>query len=93
VDEVSRFACRQNIERYERLLRTYPTDVERAFIERRLAEERRALRSAEITASRAAGGELPKFRPALKMCVAVFLSGLFELFSSNFNLVEQVTLI
>jgi hypothetical protein len=37
------FAHRANIERYERLLQTHLTDHERAFIQRRLDEERRAL--------------------------------------------------
>lgn len=37
------FAHRSNIERYERLLQTHLTDHERAFIQRRLDEERRAL--------------------------------------------------
>jgi hypothetical protein len=37
------FARRANIERYERLLQTQLTDLERAFIQRRLDEERRAL--------------------------------------------------
>lgn len=37
------FAHEANIERYRRLLRTYLTDTERAFVERRLAEEQSAL--------------------------------------------------
>lgn len=37
------FAHRSNIERYERLLQTHLTDHERAFIQRRLDEERGAL--------------------------------------------------
>ncbi len=39
---LSKFFCRQNIGRYERLLRTKLTDLERAFIERRLSEEKQA---------------------------------------------------
>lgn len=39
------FVCQQNIERYERLLKTELTDLERAFVERRLAEEKQALHS------------------------------------------------
>jgi hypothetical protein len=35
---------RNNISRYERLLKTYLTDIERNFIELRLWEERAALR-------------------------------------------------
>ena len=37
------FAHRSNIERYKRLLQTHLTQHERAFIQRRLDEERRAL--------------------------------------------------
>jgi hypothetical protein len=37
------FAHQSNIKRYERLLQTHLTDYERAFIQRRLDEERRAL--------------------------------------------------
>jgi hypothetical protein len=42
-DQSFLFAHRSNIERYERLLQTHLTDHERAFIQRRLDEERRAL--------------------------------------------------
>ena len=38
------FAYRTNIERYQRLLRTQLADNERAFIERRIAEDRQALK-------------------------------------------------
>ena len=37
------FAHRANILRYEKLLQTYLTDPERAFIRRRLEEERQAI--------------------------------------------------
>ncbi len=37
------FAYRANIERYEKLLGTYLTDAERAFVSLRLSEERTAL--------------------------------------------------
>jgi hypothetical protein len=37
-------ACRNNISRYERLLKTHLTDLERNFVELRLWEERSALR-------------------------------------------------
>lgn len=36
-------AHRNNIHRYRRLLRTWLTDVERAFIDRRMSEERAGL--------------------------------------------------
>ncbi len=37
------FAHRDNIERYRRILRTYLTEIERIFVQRRLAEEQAAL--------------------------------------------------
>ena len=46
------FAHRANIERYEKLLRGPLTDHERAYIERRLEEERLAL--AQLSASQVA---------------------------------------
>lgn len=45
--QVFLFARRANIERYERLLKTPLTDYERAFIERRVKEERDALAELE----------------------------------------------
>jgi hypothetical protein len=42
---------RNNISRYERLLKTYLTDIERNFIELRLWEERVALRHIDQKAS------------------------------------------
>ena len=45
MDEVSKFVSLQNIGRYQRLLRRQLTDLEREFVERRLAEERQALKS------------------------------------------------
>jgi hypothetical protein len=42
-DQAFLFAHRANIERYEKLLQTYLTEYERAFIQRRLEEERRAI--------------------------------------------------
>ena len=39
----SLFAHRMNIERYEKLLKSYLTDHERAFVQRRLEEERQLL--------------------------------------------------
>lgn len=38
-----RFAHRANIARYQKMLATYLIDVERRFVERRLAEEQAAL--------------------------------------------------
>ena len=39
-----RWAHEANIQRYQRLLETFLTDNERRFVERRIAEEREALR-------------------------------------------------
>ncbi len=39
-------SCRNNIRRYRKLLKTRLTDLERQFIERRLAEEQSAMETA-----------------------------------------------
>lgn len=57
-------AHRANIGRYRRLLQTELTDLERAFIQRRLAEEHRALE--ELQSERRAGQSAaspPALRP------------------------------
>jgi hypothetical protein len=71
---------------------TYLTELEREFVLRRLEEEKRALWSAERSASRTVGGELRKSRPASKVGISIFLSSSFELLASGFNLVEQMNL-
>jgi hypothetical protein len=38
------FAHRANIERYTKMLRTYLTDIEREFVQRRLTEEQADLK-------------------------------------------------
>jgi hypothetical protein len=82
---LSKFVCRQNIRRYERLLKTELTDLERAFIERRLAEEKQALQFVKPqTVSSVVGS---------KGIVAAFLSSTFEFLVSKFSLVEQIALI
>lgn len=43
VSQMQEFAHRANIERYKRILQTSLTDHERAFIQKRLAEERSSL--------------------------------------------------
>jgi hypothetical protein len=43
VAEVFTRAHRKNIQRYRRLLRTHLTELERSYVERRLAEEKAAL--------------------------------------------------
>jgi hypothetical protein len=40
----------QNIERYERMLQTPLTELERTFIRRRIAEERKAVRTPAVSA-------------------------------------------
>jgi len=57
-------AHRQNIARYRSLLRTQLTEIERAFIDRRIAEEETAMRRLSALARRqriaeAAGGLVP----------------------------------
>jgi hypothetical protein len=42
-DVLSNFVCEQNIERYEKLLKSHLTDMQRDFVESRLSEEKQAL--------------------------------------------------
>jgi hypothetical protein len=44
VETVEKFVHRANIAKYQRILRTYLTDEERRFVERRLKEEINDLR-------------------------------------------------
>jgi hypothetical protein len=89
-----KFICRQNIGRYERLLRTELTEIERAFIEKRLSEEKQALQFAQAQIpSRAIRNELKHTYLAAKGAVTVLLLNPFELLVSNFNLVGQIALI
>ncbi len=91
---LSKFVCRQNIGRYERLLRTELTDLERAFIERRLSEEKQALHFAQAqTPLRAVKNELKTTYRAAKGTIAALLLNPFEFLMTNFNLVEQIALI
>ena len=93
---LSRLVCRQNIGRYERLLRTELTDLERAFIERRLSEEKQTLQFAQAqTPPRAVRNELKNTLAAkgTKGTMAALLLNPFEFLVSNFNLVEQIALI
>ncbi len=50
LDAAASFAHQENIERYKRILRTHLTDIERVFIQRRLAEEQAALEQLAGTA-------------------------------------------
>ena len=80
----------QNIGRYQRLLRTHLTDLEREFVERRLVEERQALKCAEM--ERLSRGA--RAGNAIKIAiVSTLLSSLPELSLSSFGLVEQVGLL
>jgi hypothetical protein len=49
----------RNLGRYERLLRTKLTDAERQSIEKRLSEERFAMRMLDFIASPSGGSEAP----------------------------------
>lgn len=51
IEAAFKFAHEANIERYSRLLSTHLSDTERTFVERRLAEEQRALRKILETAA------------------------------------------
>lgn len=43
--KIQEFVCRQNIEKYERLLGTQLTELERKYVQQRLIEERGLLAS------------------------------------------------
>lgn len=75
---LSNFVSEQNIYRYERMLKTKLTDLERTFIEKRIAEERLILRH-------------NKLNPTLKGIIAAILSS--DLLLLDFALVSQVALI
>lgn len=49
LDTALSFAHRANVERYTKLLATYLTDVERDFVQRRLAEELAAFDHPTVT--------------------------------------------
>src|SRR5438552_16097970 len=53
--------CRNNINRYHRLLKTELSELERQFIERRLNEEKSAMeRLANVMAARTQAGKTPR---------------------------------
>ena len=72
------FISKQNIHRYERLLKTELTLLEREYIERRIAEERHSLRR-------------NKLGSMAKGFVAVILSS--EILFLDFNHIGQIALI
>jgi hypothetical protein len=83
------FVCQENIKRYERLLRTPLSDLERQFIERRIAEEWRALkiaRAEESGAAKAIKGI------TFKAFWFAFLPNLFDSLTSSFEFIGQVGL-
>ena len=69
------FVCEQNIHRYERLLKTKLTPLERDYIERRIAEERHSLQH-------------NKLNSMAKGFVAAILSS--ELLFLDFDLIGQI---
>ena len=79
-DEFARIrAHRNNIHPYRRLLGTRLSDIERQFIERRLAEEETALR-ALATGRRNAGGRKGGFCGAAKYSVPEIVKSLTPFF-------------
>jgi len=87
------FVCRQNIRRYERLLNSYLTDLERDFIKKRIAEEKQTLRSAGAEMlSRNDGDVFKKVYRVPKVVIAIFSSNFVDFLSSSLNIVEQVAL-
>ncbi len=79
---MSKFVCEQNIQRYESMLRTPLTDLERDFIQQRIGEERQVLRALTT-----AGKRMSKI-----VCTA-FIPDLIEYLMSGFDLAAQVNLI
>jgi len=78
----SKFVCERNIERYERMLHTPLTNLERDFIQRRVAEERQAL--AQLVTKNDATTTTPKL-------IGAFLApDLLDYFMSTFDLAAQV---
>lgn len=75
---LSNFVSEQNIHRYERMLKTKLTDLERTFIEKRIAEERLTL-------------QRNRSNLTLKGIGAAILSS--ELLLLDFALVNQVALL
>ena len=91
---LSKFVCQQNIERYQRLLRTELTELERDFVKKRLGEEKQALQLAKAqTPSTVVENALKNAYPVAKVIVIAFLSNLCEFLLPSFDLVEQVGLI
>jgi hypothetical protein len=82
------FVCRQNIRRYERLLNSYLTDLERDFIKRRIAEEKQALQSAGAL-SRNVGDVFKKLYQTPKVVMAIYSSDFVDFLLSP---LEQVAL-
>jgi len=58
LNEARKAACRKNLERYRRILTTPLTDVERAYVKRRLEEEREQLAALEDAVNRGKDGAL-----------------------------------
>ncbi len=79
---VSKFVCEQNIARYRRMLRTPLTELERDFIERRIAEEQQAL-GVLTGGGRGGNGFLSK------LIGAAFIPDLLDCLTSGFDLVAQ----
>lgn len=79
---LSKFVCCQNIRRYKRLLRTELTDLERAFIKRRLAEEEHSLQLIEAQRPpRAVVDGLKSTYVSVKGAIAAALLNPFEFFA------------
>lgn len=79
---MARFICKQNIERYERLLRGSLTELERSFVERRLAEEKQALQ-------KNIRGIVGEALVASKVLAAAAMSNFVDFCGSAFDLLDQ----
>lgn len=78
------FVCKQNIERYQRMLRTPLTDLERAFVQRRIAEERQALRLSQVARANGRNGAkgVQGVGPTLKVIGTMLFSNVFDYLAS-----------
>ncbi len=79
---ISKFVCEQNIQRYEKLLQTPLTDLERGFIQQRIAEERQVLQALTGAGKRMS-----------KIIGAAFIPDVIDYMMSGFDVAVQVNLI
>jgi len=82
------FVCRQNIERYERLLKTHLTDLERDYIQKRVAEDKQTLRSAGAEMPSRIDGDVKILYRVARVIIAGLFSSFLDFLLPNFTLVD-----